>query len=87
MTARRRVVELRDVEVLAVERRREVGGRRAQQRGGRGNRGFVSEDREAADAQILEVEALAAAEREPDGAADAEDLLVRAVERHLNAER
>src|SRR3954467_3762407 len=47
----------------------------------------MAEDREAADTQVLEVEALAPAEREADGAADAEDLLVGAVEGDLHAER
>src|SRR5439155_2009845 len=53
----------------------------------RRDRRLMAEDREAVDAEVLEPEALAAAEREPRRAADPEDLRQLAVERDVDADR
>ena len=79
------VLEVADLGDRRGERLRELGGRRAQRGRGCGDRGADAEDREAAHAQVLELEALTAAEEEARGAADAEGLRQAAV--HRNADR
>ena len=67
-------IEHRDVEHRAAERIRENRSRGPQRRCRRRNGGTNAEDRVTGDAQVLQLEALAAAERETRRAAQAEDL-------------